>query len=150
AFSSSSLIRRASLIAQCTTMAPPSAASDHFTKGESKNDGIHGSDQIIDSETRWRRRHFRGGSRFAQVCRSQNVDTRKLLGFTTNGLNFAGLLLRCRNGHHHEWPAGLWRNHEPPCKKLGRFDPVRDRACAATAAAAAGRRSRCLAESARA
>jgi len=26
-------------------MAPPSAASDHFTSGESKNDGIDSSDQ---------------------------------------------------------------------------------------------------------
>ena len=75
-------IRRASLTAQCTTMAPPSAASDHFRTGESKNDGMGSSDQTTGSESRLRRRHFRGGSRFAQVCRRPSRNGPQLLGFS--------------------------------------------------------------------
>ena len=52
--SSSSLTRRTSLTTQCTTMAPPAAASVHFTKGESRIGGMkllglwqHADDQSI-------------------------------------------------------------------------------------------------------
>src|SRR5262249_9321875 len=68
ACSSSSLMRRASLTAQCTTMAPPKATSDHFTSGESKNVGMSSSDRISTDKGQLRRRHFRGEYGLAQVA----------------------------------------------------------------------------------
>src|SRR4029077_8274965 len=58
ACSSSSLIRRASLTAQCTIIAPPIAASDHFTSGDSNKDGIGGSNLYGQSKLKGERGIF--------------------------------------------------------------------------------------------
>src|SRR5215475_1562886 len=83
ACSSSSLIRRASLIAQCTTMAPPRAASDHLTSGDSKNVGI-GSSNRIGPQTRLRRRHFRGGLALVQEVKSVTASPVRQLTLWVN------------------------------------------------------------------
>src|SRR5215475_2637611 len=83
ACSSSSLIRRASLIAQCTTIAPPNAASDHLTSGDSRNVGI-GSSNRIGAQTRLRRRHFRGEALFAQELNSVTASPVSQLSLWVN------------------------------------------------------------------
>src|SRR5450631_2656400 len=74
AWSSSSLIRRASFATQCTTMAPPSAASDHFSSGANKIGGIGVSGQVRTREISPANKAFSGLPGRRPATRSSNDE----------------------------------------------------------------------------